>query len=137
MQQPPGKDDGGNGIEIDPVGGYDSTQLMDDPIPDKETNHRSYNAQEQQVPEHFTTENDFHRREAREHDVVGQDGQQSVEEHLARNEKDRIAFRHLLHQQRIDGPAETGAKGQHIANRGKVEHKTSVQYDHSHSQTSQ
>ena len=98
VQQPPGKDNGSDGIEIDPVGGYDSTQLMDDPTPDKETNHRSDNTQEQQVPEHFTTENDFHRREAREHDVVGQDGQQSVEEHLACNEKDRIAFSYRLHQ---------------------------------------
>ena len=50
VKQPPGEEDGDDGIEIDPVGSHNSTQLMNDPIPNEEADHGGYDAQEKQVP---------------------------------------------------------------------------------------
>ncbi len=49
VEQPPGKEDGGDGVEIDPVGGKDSSQFADDPVPEDVADHGGYNAQEQEV----------------------------------------------------------------------------------------
>ena len=49
MQQPPSEDDGGDGVEIDPVGSNDSAEFADDPVPNNITPHRSNNTQKQQV----------------------------------------------------------------------------------------
>ena len=40
VEQPPGKEDGSDGVEINPVGGNHSTKLADDPVPTKITDHR-------------------------------------------------------------------------------------------------
>ena len=85
VEQPPGKDDGGDGVEIDPVGGDDGSQLADDPVPEQETDHRGNDAQKQDVPDDGLAENDVERGEPRHEAIVGNDGQQPVEEQLTRN----------------------------------------------------
>ena len=49
VEQPPGKADRGDGIEIDPVGGNDSSEFADDPVPKQIADHRGDDTQEQQV----------------------------------------------------------------------------------------
>ena len=39
MEEPPGEEDSGDGVEIDPVGGNNGTQLADDPVPDEVAEH--------------------------------------------------------------------------------------------------
>ncbi len=51
VEQPPCEDDGGDGIEIHPVGGDDGTQFADHPVPCQETEHRCHHSEEQQVEE--------------------------------------------------------------------------------------
>ena len=115
VEQPPGKEDGGDGIEVNPVGGDDGTQLTDDPVPDEETDHGGHNTQEQQVPKHLRAQDDLQGRKAGKDQIVGEYCQQTVEEHLSRDKKGGIAFGDRFHQQGVDGPAQTGAKGQDVA----------------------
>ena len=49
VEQPPGEDDGGEGVDIDPVGGNDRSQTADDPVPNEETNERGDDAEEEDV----------------------------------------------------------------------------------------
>ena len=49
VEQPPGKADRGDRIEIDPVGSDNSSKFADDPIPKEIANHRGDDTQEQQV----------------------------------------------------------------------------------------
>ena len=61
MEQPPGEDDRGDGIEVDPVRGDNSAEFADDPVPHDVTEHRSDDTQEEQVPEHLWTKQQVHR----------------------------------------------------------------------------
>ena len=47
VEEPPGEEDGGDWIEIDPVGGDDSSELADDPVPEEVAEHGGDNAEEQ------------------------------------------------------------------------------------------
>ena len=47
----PGEDDGGDRVEIDVVGGDDSTQFLQHPVPRHEAPHRGDAAQKQEVQE--------------------------------------------------------------------------------------
>ena len=49
MEEPPSKEDGGDGIEVDPVSGYDGSEFADDPVPEEVAEHGGDNAEEQQV----------------------------------------------------------------------------------------
>jgi len=40
VQYQPGKDDGGDGIKVDVVGGYNGTQFLEHPVPSQKTQHR-------------------------------------------------------------------------------------------------
>ena len=49
VEQPPGEEDGGDGIEVDPVRRDDRTELADDPVPDEVTKHRGDDSQEEKI----------------------------------------------------------------------------------------
>ena len=49
VEQPPGKEDSGDGIEVNPVCGDDRTELPDDPVPDEVTKHRGDDSQEEKI----------------------------------------------------------------------------------------
>ena len=49
VEQPPGKEDGGDGIEVNPVRSDDRTKFADDPVPGKVTKHRSDDSQEEKI----------------------------------------------------------------------------------------
>ena len=85
VEQPPGTDDGGDGVEIHPVGGDDSSQLADDPVPEQVTDHRGNDTQEQDIPDDGLAEDNIERGETWHEAIVGNDGQQPVEEQLTRN----------------------------------------------------
>ena len=51
VEQPPGEEDGGQGVQVDPVGGDDGTELADDPVPNEEAEHRGDDAEEEKVEE--------------------------------------------------------------------------------------
>lgn len=114
-EQPPGKDDGGDGVEIDPVGGGNGTKLADDPVPKEEAQHGGYHAEEQQVPQHIRTQDDLKGGEAWIKQIIRDDGEEAIEKNLAGDEQGAVALQHGLHQQGIDGPAETGTEGQQVA----------------------
>ena len=48
-EQPPGKNDRGDGIEIDPVGGDDRAEFADDPVPNEITEHRGDDTKEEKI----------------------------------------------------------------------------------------
>ena len=50
MKKPPGKQDGGDWIEIHPVSSHNSPQPTDHPVPCHITDHRGHDPQEEQVP---------------------------------------------------------------------------------------
>ena len=62
-QDEPGKEDGGDGIEIDVVGCYHSTQLLDDPVPCQITEHGGDTTQKQQIGQDIGTKDDTGRRQ--------------------------------------------------------------------------
>ena len=47
----PGEENGGDGVEIDVVGGCDCTEFLQDPVPGEEAPHRGDAAEEQQIEE--------------------------------------------------------------------------------------
>ena len=49
VEEPPGEEDGGDGIEVDPVSSDDGTQFTDDPVPDEVAEHRGDNAEEEKI----------------------------------------------------------------------------------------
>ena len=49
IKQPPGEEDGGDGIEVNPVRSDDRTEFADDPIPGKVTKHRGDDSQEEKI----------------------------------------------------------------------------------------
>ena len=49
MEQPPCKDNRGDGIEIDPVGGNDCSEFADDPVPEEIAEHRGNDTQEEEI----------------------------------------------------------------------------------------
>ena len=49
IEEPPGEEDGGDGVEIDPIGGDDGTQFADDPVPDEVAEHRGNDAEEEKI----------------------------------------------------------------------------------------
>ena len=51
VKQPPSKQDGGDGIEIHPVGGNHCPQLTDHPVPYQVTEQGGDHSQEEQVEE--------------------------------------------------------------------------------------
>lgn len=120
MQQPPSEDDGGDGVKIDPVGSNDSTKFADDPIPYDVTTHRSNNTQEEKVEKNWRIEKlkdwscEYPTFRGYEQ-VIGNNGQQTIEEHLARDEECGITLCGRFDQQRINSPTETGAESKCIA----------------------
>ena len=49
MKQPPGEEDGGDGIEVNPVRSDDRTKFADDPVPGEVTEHRGDDSQEEKI----------------------------------------------------------------------------------------
>jgi len=49
VEQPPGKEDGGDGIEVDPVRGNHRPELSDDPVPCEVAEHRGNDTEEEEV----------------------------------------------------------------------------------------
>ena len=49
VEQPPGEEDGGDGIEVDPVRRDDRTELADDPAPGEVTEHRGDDSEEEEI----------------------------------------------------------------------------------------
>ena len=49
IEQPPGKKDGGDRIEVNPVRSDDRTEFADDPVPDEVTKHRGDDSQEEKI----------------------------------------------------------------------------------------
>ena len=49
VEQPPGEEDGGDRIEVNPVCGDDRTELADDPVPGEITEHRGDDSQEEEI----------------------------------------------------------------------------------------
>ena len=49
VEQPPGKEDSGDGIEVNPVRSDDRTEFADDPVPGKVTKHRGDDSQEEKI----------------------------------------------------------------------------------------
>ena len=47
----PGKEDGGDGIEIDVVSSHDGPQFLQHPVPGQETTHGGHAAEEEEVEE--------------------------------------------------------------------------------------
>ena len=39
VEEPPSEEDGGDGVEIDPVGSNDGAEFADDPVPDEVAEH--------------------------------------------------------------------------------------------------
>ena len=97
-EQPPGKEDGEDGVEVDPVGGYHRSQLTYYPVPQDVAQHAGHHAQEQQVPKHVGTQDDLEWWEARNHYIIRYDGDESVEEHLAGDEKSVVTLQGRFHQ---------------------------------------
>ena len=64
VEQPPSKENGGDGIEVYPVSSYYSAKLMNNPTPDKETYHGGYDTEEEQIPQYLTAEENFEGGEA-------------------------------------------------------------------------
>ena len=56
VEQPPGKEDSGDGIEVNPVCGDDRTELADDPVPDEVTKHRGDDSQEEKIQNRWKSE---------------------------------------------------------------------------------
>ena len=49
VEQPPGEQNGGDGIEVDPVRRDHRTELADDPVPDEVTKHRGDDSEEEEI----------------------------------------------------------------------------------------
>ena len=49
VEQPPGEQNGGDGIEVDPVRRDHRTELADDPVPGEITEHRGDDSQEEKI----------------------------------------------------------------------------------------
>ena len=134
MEQPPGKEDGGDGVEVDPVGGDDGTELANDPVPEEEAEHGGDNAQEEQIEENGIIKELKNGRAGLcwETNIIRNNGDETVYEHLAGDEGGGILIGSRFHQQRVDGPAETGAEGQQVAEGREVEHEMTVEHDDGH-----
>lgn len=87
MEQPPGEEDGGDGIEVNPVGGDNGSESADDPVPRHVTEHRGYDTEEQQITQHLEAQEHLPRGEAGHEDVIGNDREEPVEEHLTGDEE--------------------------------------------------
>ena len=51
VEQPPGEENAGDGIEVDPVRRDDRTEFADDPVPGEVTEHRGNDSQEEEIEE--------------------------------------------------------------------------------------
>ena len=51
VEQPPGKEYGGDGIEVDPVRSDHRTKFTNDPVPSEVAEHRGNDTQEKEVEE--------------------------------------------------------------------------------------
>ena len=131
-QYPGGKDHGGDGVEINPVGGFDGSQLGDAPVPREETHHGSQAAQEEQVGKYHGMREHLRGGKTWHHGIIGQNGEYAIEEHLSRDECGTVLVGHRLHEQRIDSPAHTGCESQRIAHRREMEHETAVEHHDDH-----
>ena len=61
-------------------------------------------------------------------DIIRQDGEDAVAEHLARDDISGIAVHHPAHQQRIERPCQRGGKGERVAYGIEVEDILSVEH---------
>ena len=110
----PGKEYGGDGIEIDIVGDDDGSEFLDGPVPSQITEHGGYAAQKQQIGQDIGTQYQTQRRQIGPYEEVWDHGQQTVEKHLAGDEQRVVVPVGRYHQQRIERPTETGCKRQGI-----------------------
>ena len=102
VEEPPGEENGGDGVEIHPVGGDDGTEFADDPIPGDITDHRGNDTQKQQIQENGKIEELENGRckdpgFLRPKDKIRDDGEETIEEHLACDEQGGITFSGRLH----------------------------------------
>ena len=97
VEEPPGKEYGGDGIEIDPVGGNNGSEFAHNPVPKQEAEHRGDDAQEEDAPNDFRAEDNFERGEARYKPIVRNDGQESVEKHFPGNQQGAVIHGCRLH----------------------------------------
>ena len=124
--------DGGKGIEVDPIGGLDGTQATDAPIPHEETDHGGYAPEEEQVGEHLGLAQYIEVGETGHHQIIGQDGEHTVEKHLAGDEDRGVALQGGFHHQRIEGPTEAGGESQEVAYGRELEDEPPVQHHNDH-----
>ena len=114
-EQPPGKENGGDGVEIDPVGGDDDAEMLDDKVPGEVADHGGYDAEEHQVPENGGAEEDIEGREFGAPDIIRYHGEETVEKHFSCDEERAVTFHGSLHQQGIESPTDTGHESEQIA----------------------
>ncbi len=123
----------GYGVEVNPVGCLHRAEVGNAPVPCEETHHRRYAAQKQQVAHHLRLCHCRGIGHGRKEKVIGQDGKDAVEKHLARDECRPVFARHRFHYERVDRPTDTGQECESIAYGRQVEHKPAVEHHRSHS----
>ena len=102
VEQPPGEENGGDGIEVDPVRRDDRTEFADDPVPGEVTEHRGNDSQEEEIEESGKWKEE---RGGRYEDagfggdeyVIRYNGEEAVDEYLAGDEERGIATNRSLH----------------------------------------
>ena len=114
-EQPPGKENGGDGVEIDPVGGDNDAQMLDDKVPGEVADHGGDDAEEHQVPEDGGAEKDIEGWELRSPYIIRYHREKTIEKHFSRDEERAVTFQGGLHQQGIESPTDTGHEGEHVA----------------------
>ena len=107
-EQPPGKENGGDGVEIHPVGGNDDAELLDDEIPGKVADHGGNDAEKHQVPEYRCAEEHIEGWELRSPYIIRYHGEETVEKHFPCDEERTVTFHGSLHQQGVESPTDTG-----------------------------
>ena len=111
----PGKEYGGDGIEIDIVGDDDGSEFLDGPVPSQITEHGGYAAQKQQIGQDIGTQYKTQGRQIGPYEEIRNHRQQTIEKHLAGDKQRVVVPVGGNHQQRVERPTETGCKRQGIA----------------------
>lgn len=133
----PGKEDGGDGIEVNIIGGSDGAEFLHYPVPRQETKHGGHATEEKQIGEDVGTEHKRGRGKAGDEQIIWYHGEQAVKKHLAGNEHRIVTLIGGNHQQAINRPTKTGGECQCIAQRGEMKHETPIEHHDRHTDGSQ
>ena len=91
-EQPPGKENSGNRVEIDPVGGDYYAEIFDNEVPGEVADHGGNDTEEHQVPEDRGAEENIEGWEVRAPYIIRYYGEETIEKHFSCDEERAVTF---------------------------------------------